>query len=78
LPYREEDDQRKKIGWRWASSLVGPLLLFDLISSLLQSATGFREKERRGEESFRRISKHVPNILKIELCLKQFTKICKY
>jgi hypothetical protein len=49
LPYREEDDQRKN-GLEMGFGLVGPLLFFDLISSLLHFATGFREKERTGRE----------------------------
>jgi hypothetical protein len=74
-PYREEDDQRKKNGLEMGFGLVGPLLFFDLISSLLHFATGFREKKERGEGKLSRISKHVSNISKTELCLNQFTKI---
>jgi hypothetical protein len=48
LPYREEDDQRKN-GLEMGFSLVGPLLFFDLISSLLHFATGFQGKRKNGE-----------------------------
>jgi hypothetical protein len=65
--------------WRWASGLVGPLLFFDLVSSLLHLPPGCQGKRKNGgRESFRWISKYVSNISKTELCLKQFTKICKY
>jgi hypothetical protein len=44
---------RGKMGWRWASGLVGPLLFFDFISSLLHFATGVSGKKKEwGEGKF--------------------------